>query len=226
MGPGHLLPARRPLKLRGASPCTPDGPRAASCSRSTCVSRCTAPAGAPLRPPRGPSSGWQTSRCSGSPTWQRDATSNNRENICEPDLSAAIVAQLGGLTKCEEVIKNQLAQIDNLHVEDRVDQHGPRRQDGHRQGKEQLRRHQPRKNPQAGQGRQRVEDLRGSRRGRGSASGRARTGARSTRGTRPSGSAPTTTRCRDTTRRSAPGPRSKRVRGSQPSARTLSELSE
>ncbi len=47
---------------------------------------------------------------------QSDATSSNRENICKHDLSAAIVAKLGGVKKCEEALKKQLAQIDNLEA--------------------------------------------------------------------------------------------------------------
>jgi len=45
---------------------------------------------------------------------QSDATSSNRENICKHDLSAAIVAKLGGIKGCEAALKHQLAQIDNL----------------------------------------------------------------------------------------------------------------
>ena len=45
---------------------------------------------------------------------QSDATSSNRENICKKDLSAAIVAKLGGRKGCEEALKHQLAQIDKL----------------------------------------------------------------------------------------------------------------
>jgi hypothetical protein len=47
---------------------------------------------------------------------QSDATSSNRESICKHDLSAAIVAKLGGVKKCEEALKKQLAQIDNLEA--------------------------------------------------------------------------------------------------------------
>jgi hypothetical protein len=47
---------------------------------------------------------------------QSDATSSNREDICKNDLSAAIVAKLGGRKKCEEALKHQLAQIDNLEA--------------------------------------------------------------------------------------------------------------
>ena len=45
---------------------------------------------------------------------QSDATSSNRENICKNDLAAPIVAKLGGRKNCEEALKKQLAQIDNL----------------------------------------------------------------------------------------------------------------
>ena len=45
---------------------------------------------------------------------QSDATSSSRENICKNDLAAPIVAKLGGRKNCEEALKQQLAQIDNL----------------------------------------------------------------------------------------------------------------
>jgi hypothetical protein len=47
---------------------------------------------------------------------QSDATASNRENICKHDLSAPIVAKLGGRKGCEEALKHQLAQIDNLET--------------------------------------------------------------------------------------------------------------
>ena len=47
---------------------------------------------------------------------QSDATSSNRESICKDDLAAPIVAKLGGRKKCEEALKKQLAQIDNLEA--------------------------------------------------------------------------------------------------------------
>lgn len=47
---------------------------------------------------------------------QSDATSSNKESICKNDLSAAIVAKLGGRKQCEEALKHQLAQIDNLEA--------------------------------------------------------------------------------------------------------------
>jgi hypothetical protein len=47
---------------------------------------------------------------------QSDATSSNRENICKNDLAAAIVTKLGGRKGCEEALKHQLAQIDNLEA--------------------------------------------------------------------------------------------------------------
>ena len=52
---------------------------------------------------------------------------------------------------------------------------------------------------------------------------RARTGARSTRGSRRSGSAPTTTRCRGTSSTVRSSPSAKYTCGSQPSARIFSE---
>ncbi len=47
---------------------------------------------------------------------QSDATSSNKESICKNDLSAEIVAKLGGRKQCEEALKHQLAQIDNLET--------------------------------------------------------------------------------------------------------------
>jgi hypothetical protein len=47
---------------------------------------------------------------------QSDATSSNRESICKKDLAATIVTKLGGIKKCEEALKHQLAQIDNLEA--------------------------------------------------------------------------------------------------------------
>ena len=47
---------------------------------------------------------------------QSDATSSNRESICKNDLAAPIVTKLGGRKACEEALKHQLAQIDNLEA--------------------------------------------------------------------------------------------------------------
>jgi len=46
---------------------------------------------------------------------QSDATSSNRESICRNDLAAPIVTKLGGRKACEEALKKQLVQIDNLN---------------------------------------------------------------------------------------------------------------
>src|SRR5271165_310042 len=47
---------------------------------------------------------------------QSDATSSNRESICKNDLAAPIVTKLAGRKACEEALKHQLAQIDNLEA--------------------------------------------------------------------------------------------------------------
>ena len=76
-----------------------------------------------------------------------------------------------------------------------------------------------RRGPRARSGRRPSSWSRGARHQLSRAPGR--TGARSTRGTRRSGSAPTTIRCRGTTRRSARGPRRSATSASQPSAADL-----
>jgi hypothetical protein len=47
---------------------------------------------------------------------QSDATSSNRESICKNDLAAPIVTKLGGKKGCEEALKHQLTEIDNLEA--------------------------------------------------------------------------------------------------------------
>jgi len=47
---------------------------------------------------------------------QSDATASENKKICANDLSAAVVARLGGAKGCETAIKNQLAQVDSLEV--------------------------------------------------------------------------------------------------------------
>ncbi|HUH81873.1 MAG TPA: hypothetical protein VLZ06_11150 [Solirubrobacteraceae bacterium] len=47
---------------------------------------------------------------------QSDVTSSDRGKICKNDLAGSIVTKLGGTKKCEESLKHQLAQIDNLET--------------------------------------------------------------------------------------------------------------
>jgi len=47
---------------------------------------------------------------------QADATANEPGKICTQDLAAGVVAKLGGKRGCEQAIKSQLAEIDNLEV--------------------------------------------------------------------------------------------------------------
>jgi len=44
------------------------------------------------------------------------ATASEQSKVCADVLSAKIVSQLGGKSGCEEAIKSQLAEIDNLEV--------------------------------------------------------------------------------------------------------------
>jgi len=48
---------------------------------------------------------------------QTDATANEQAKICSQDLTAAVVAKLGGKAGCEKAIKAQLAEIDSLEVD-------------------------------------------------------------------------------------------------------------
>jgi hypothetical protein len=45
---------------------------------------------------------------------QTDATALDQQKICENDLAAALTARLGGKTKCQTNLKNQLREIDAL----------------------------------------------------------------------------------------------------------------
>jgi hypothetical protein len=47
---------------------------------------------------------------------QADATASEDKKICANDLAGAVVAHLGGASRCEAAIKSQLAQVDNLEV--------------------------------------------------------------------------------------------------------------
>jgi hypothetical protein len=47
---------------------------------------------------------------------QSDITSSERKKICERDLAAPIVAQLGGQSACEAAVKNRLSEIDNTEL--------------------------------------------------------------------------------------------------------------
>lgn len=44
---------------------------------------------------------------------QSDATAGDQGKICKNDLSAEVVARLGGVAGCEAAIKTQLGEIDN-----------------------------------------------------------------------------------------------------------------
>jgi hypothetical protein len=47
---------------------------------------------------------------------QTDATAGEDKKICTNDLASAVVARLGGASRCEAAIKSQLDQVDNLEV--------------------------------------------------------------------------------------------------------------
>ena len=47
---------------------------------------------------------------------QTDATAGEDKKICAHDLASAVVARLGGTSRCEAAIKSQLDQVDNLEV--------------------------------------------------------------------------------------------------------------
>jgi copper chaperone CopZ len=47
---------------------------------------------------------------------QADATAGEQKKICKNDLSASVVAKLGGKKGCEKTIKTQLTEIDSLEV--------------------------------------------------------------------------------------------------------------
>jgi hypothetical protein len=47
---------------------------------------------------------------------QTDATAGEEKKICANDLASAVVARLGGASRCEAAIKSQLGQVDNLEV--------------------------------------------------------------------------------------------------------------
>jgi hypothetical protein len=47
---------------------------------------------------------------------QSDATAGEDKKICANDLASAVVARLGGTSRCEAAIKSQLDQVDNLEV--------------------------------------------------------------------------------------------------------------
>jgi hypothetical protein len=47
---------------------------------------------------------------------QSHATANEQGKICSNDLSAAVVARLGGKSGCEEAIKTQVSEIENLEL--------------------------------------------------------------------------------------------------------------
>ena len=47
---------------------------------------------------------------------QADATANEQGKICTHDLSAEVVARLGGPEGCQQAVKSQLKEIDNLEL--------------------------------------------------------------------------------------------------------------
>ncbi len=47
---------------------------------------------------------------------QADATAGNEQKICADDLSAGVVARLGGNKGCEAAIKTQLGETDSLEL--------------------------------------------------------------------------------------------------------------
>jgi hypothetical protein len=47
---------------------------------------------------------------------QSDATSGDEKKLCANDVSADLVARLGGVKGCEAAIKHQLAEVDNLEL--------------------------------------------------------------------------------------------------------------
>jgi len=47
---------------------------------------------------------------------QADATAGDQGKICANDFAASVVSRLGGTKACEQAIKNQLAEIDNLEL--------------------------------------------------------------------------------------------------------------
>jgi hypothetical protein len=47
---------------------------------------------------------------------QSDATAGEQKKICQNDLATKVVASLGGQKACEQAIKDQLAQTDNLEL--------------------------------------------------------------------------------------------------------------
>ena len=47
---------------------------------------------------------------------QADATAGEQKKVCANDVSATVVAKLGGAKGCEAAIKSQLAEVDSLEV--------------------------------------------------------------------------------------------------------------
>jgi hypothetical protein len=47
---------------------------------------------------------------------QSDVTSSDQKKVCTKDLSAAVVARLGGQKGCEASVKTQLAEIDSTEL--------------------------------------------------------------------------------------------------------------
>jgi len=48
--------------------------------------------------------------------FQADSSAGEQDKVCSQDLSARIVASLGGTAGCRVAIKNQLGQVDNFEL--------------------------------------------------------------------------------------------------------------
>jgi hypothetical protein len=47
---------------------------------------------------------------------QADATASEQSKVCDRDLAAGVVSRLGGSKGCQQAIKTQLTEIDNLEL--------------------------------------------------------------------------------------------------------------
>jgi len=48
---------------------------------------------------------------------QSDITAGEQKKVCERDLAAPVVTKLGGESRCESTIKDQISEIDNTELE-------------------------------------------------------------------------------------------------------------
>jgi hypothetical protein len=48
---------------------------------------------------------------------QSDITAGEQKKVCQRDLAAPVVTKLGGETRCESTIKDQISEIDNTELE-------------------------------------------------------------------------------------------------------------